>query len=122
MTTRDDARDDALELLRDEPYGAPSDVWALGVVLYETCAAGARPFETKGKGWCGRRHDASTQHLRASNVAPRGVAAPQSGSRSAVGTERRDLAETGSQSVLDPSLSFGRVPPPSDRGTVATWW
>ena len=41
------------ELLRDQPYGAPADVWALGVVLYELAAAGQRPVEVGGKngGW-----------------------------------------------------------------------
>ena len=36
------------ELVQDEPYGRPSDLWALGVILYECCTL-RRPFEANNQ-------------------------------------------------------------------------
>ena len=118
MTTRDDARGDALELLRDEPYGAPSDVWALGVVLYETCAAGARPFETKGKG--GVVVVMTHRSIYACPTSRRAVWRRRSRDRVPQSGQKEGISQTGSQSVL--SL-FRSVDPVGswNRRDVVTW-
>ena len=36
------------ELVQDEPYGRQSDMWALGVILYECCTL-KRPFEANNQ-------------------------------------------------------------------------